>query len=740
MTTNARCETTVVVIDDEESMRQGCCQALEEKGFRSRAAEDGESGLRLVEHLKPDVVLVDLKMPGMDGMEVLEKIPEINEGAVSIVITGYGTAESAVQAMRLGATDYLCKPFDDQQLLRTVRRGLERHRVEKASAELGREEEMARDNFAAAVCHQLKSPVAAASQSIETLLREGAGTLNLAQKLLSDRAHDRLAGLADLIEGWIELAGVEAGTAEFDPQFLDPAEVIKDAWQSIPDDDARGRILFQLNTEEHMGPVLGCRRLLRELFANLFTNSVKFTSGPGTVTVDIVSEEKSIVVFVQDTGMGIPEEELAHLFEPFYRGTRAGVKRTGGSGLGLAVVKRIVSAHGGTISAHSRPGQGATFTVRLPMARDTHSTAVRERVAPIARPKPIPRAITKALPAGRFLDFVREIIADQSVIGVKVKEDEEDRFVFGSLQRASELRLDYDVTVLSPKKYLLPARETLVKFTLGNSPEATPCIEEPQAFVLMGVHPYDMIAINQLDRTMSEGNPDPNYLARRSAVTVIGVDPDRASEHAFWSSMGCATVENGFDLWLTNIGGAYLVEVGTEKGASLLEKYTDARDASRSEMEARAELRDELQEMGKGRTVKFKPAELPALLRRCFDHDVWELKAEKCLSCGSCNIACPTCYCFDVKDEVDMSMKRGERYRVWDGCVLQDFAKVGTGENFRKDRLQRYRHRFYRKGMYLYDKYGHIACVGCGRCAAACLPGIADPVEVYNLLKEDSSI
>ena len=140
--------------------------------------------------------------------------------------------------------------------------------------------------------------------------------------------------------------------------------------------------------------------------------------------------------------------------------------------------------------------------------------------------------------------------------------------------------------------------------------------------------------------------------------------------------------------------------------------------------------------MGTPREVRFRPSELPGLLRRSFHNVLWDERADKCLSCGGCNLVCPTCYCFDVKDEVDLSLKEGRRYRVWDGCVLEDFAKVGSGENFRERRAQRYRHRFYRKGMYLYDKYGHIACVGCGRCASACLPDIADPVAVYNALKE----
>ena len=101
-------------------------------------------------------------------------------------------------------------------------------------------------------------------------------------------------------------------------------------------------------------------------------------------------------------------------------------------------------------------------------------------------------------------------------------------------------------------------------------------------------------------------------------------------------------------------------------------------------------------------------------------------------------MVCPTCYCFDVNDEVALSLREGERVRSWDGCLLEDFSKIGSGENFREKRYQRYRHRLYRKGLYMYEKHGQIACVGCGRCASVCLPDIADPAKVYNRLKEDT--
>ena len=237
---------------------------------------------------------------------------------------------------------------------------------------------------------------------------------------------------------------------------------------------------------------------------------------------------------------------------------------------------------------------------------------------------------------------------------------------------------------------------------------------------------------------MSDGDPDPNYLARRRALTLIGVDPVRPAEKAFWAAMNCDVVDEGYDLWVTRIPGAYIIEVGSDKGAELLEKYAAVRDAGEKELDARSRIRKKLKDLSSVTQPAFRPMELPGLLRKSFDDDLWAERAQKCLSCGACNLVCPTCYCFDVKDELDISLKSGQRYRIWDGCVLESFAKIATGENFREERLQRYRHRFYRRGMYLYDKYGYIACVGCGRCSAVCLPDIADPLATYNALKEAS--
>jgi len=334
--------------------------------------------------------------------------------------------------------------------------------------------------------------------------------------------------------------------------------------------------------------------------------------------------------------------------------------------------------------------------------------------------------------------FVQDLINNFQVEGVKRKGQSVygQSFFYGSINAPDELCLDFDCTTMPPKKYFFPPKEELLKFTIGPKPEVAEVIES-KPFIIFGVHPYDLKAVGQMDKIFSEGNPDPNYLRRREEILLIGIDPTRVSPRSFWGSMEAASVSSGFDLMLTDIGEGYLVEIGTDKGSNLLKKYAKVSPATKEEEGKRIEIRSKILDMGKKRALTFPMRELPSVLNKSFDSSLWEEKASKCLSCGTCNMVCPTCYCFDVWDDMELDLTHGHRLRRWDGCLFSDFAKVATGENFRESRTARYRHRFYRKGQYLFSKLNDAACVGCGRCAAYCLPDIADPVDVFNRLKED---
>jgi ferredoxin len=300
------------------------------------------------------------------------------------------------------------------------------------------------------------------------------------------------------------------------------------------------------------------------------------------------------------------------------------------------------------------------------------------------------------------------------------------QWAFADVTDPGEVCLEYTSTILPPKKYVFLPRERLVHLELGDKPTMEAVIEA-EPLVLFGVHPCDIYSLSALDVAFSDTNVDPNWRARRDQIRVVGVDcePD---EHCFCASMNTASVSEGYDLFLTPLDGEYVVEVATPAGAAMVEGLP-VQEATAAQMGAVKErLARKLQQE---RRINCELPNLPLHFESAVDSPVWAEQAKRCHSCGTCNLTCPTCYCFNVLDEMNLSLRSGDRVREWDGCMLDEFAKVASGENFREDAEGRLRHRFFRKYSYLFTRYGRPYCCGCGRCVRQCLVHI-DPVEVIN--------
>lgn len=337
----------------------------------------------------------------------------------------------------------------------------------------------------------------------------------------------------------------------------------------------------------------------------------------------------------------------------------------------------------------------------------------------------------KVIAEGDIGPLIGYLMASHEVVGPLRKDA---RYAFGVLTTPDEPVVGYSTTILPPKKYLFPQRETLLRYHLKPEIQVQPVVDD-RPRVLFGLHPCDIHATWLLDAMFTSENTDDNYTVRRNRALVIGLDcAQPCDEYAFCRSMQTWNADGeGYDLFLTPVDGAYLVEIGSPQGEAILTGWGKAREAV---YEDRVKLRNFLRHKEEvfPSPLDARVEELPGILGRSWNSLLWDVLGERCLACGTCNLVCPTCYCFDVHDEMDLSLTAGERYRVWDSCQLEGFAKVGTGENFRESRAYRQRHRFYRKAKYLYEKYGRTACVGCGRCARQCLVKI-NPVEVFNQLK-----
>ncbi|MEF8847507.1 MAG: 4Fe-4S dicluster domain-containing protein [Candidatus Thermoplasmatota archaeon] len=337
-----------------------------------------------------------------------------------------------------------------------------------------------------------------------------------------------------------------------------------------------------------------------------------------------------------------------------------------------------------------------------------------------------------------FNNFIDELISDEKydVHGPKEKYGAKNKFVFGPLDSSDQLRLDYDTTILPPKKYFLPQYETMMEFNL-DKPLDIKKEKENKKKLLLGIHPYDLIAILQMDNYyLDKEDVSKSYLERRKNTILVGSDVLNVSEKAFFGSMNTGSLNEGYALFLTDLGSKVAIEIGSKEGEKLIKKASRMREAEDFEKQKVKYVRKIANEES-GRGLKVHPSEWYNLLEENYDSDVWKKQSDKCLSCGTCTMVCPTCFCYDVNDYVDLN-KKGKRVRTWDGCLLRDFTKVASGEIFREDIMDRYRHRFFRKGKYLPDRLGYIACVGCGRCSSQCVPDIADPVKVMNMVFDES--
>ncbi len=334
------------------------------------------------------------------------------------------------------------------------------------------------------------------------------------------------------------------------------------------------------------------------------------------------------------------------------------------------------------------------------------------------------------IPSEGLQSFAQSLMAKMPVVAPVAKGK---RFIFDQLGDVAELRLDYDTTVLPPKKVFFPPKQDLLEFDEG---KATSCLD-PQAKVLLGVHPYDIKAISMTDKLFSDNYADSNYLANREVAVIIGSNVQTPYERAFYGSIAQDLELVGHDAFLTKISDGYVLDVVTEKGEKLIADLglADASAEQTSEAEGVNAKADEDCPV----KLPFAAGDVSEKVRNSFKSEIWDELSKDCFSCGSCNLVCPTCYCFDVQDEWGLGASNGKRYRRWDGCLSSEFSEVsvqGGSENFRENRAERYRHRFMRKTAYLNDKLGAPACVGCGRCAGACTADIADPVNTITRIME----
>jgi signal transduction histidine kinase len=346
----------ILAVDDEPGVRYFIEETLASGGYEVVTADCGETALGLITNQEFDVALLDLKMNGMDGLEVLATLRQRSPNTVAIVLTGHGSMETAVEALRQGAHDYLLKPCDPEKLRESVRAGLEQHwRNLQQTAEA---------KFVTHASHQLRNPLA--SIDLHAYLLEHGLPDKRTYHL--DMIKQEIKEMKNLVEGILILSRLEASEVEhqFTRENLNTLiEWVVNARQA--DTKAAGlELIFEPDAD--LPPVLVERNQVMQMVANLVTNAINYTSsGLVRVSTHHSAERGQVCLKVQDTGMGIDSHDLPHLFKRFYRGPRAVESGISGTGLGLAIVKEIVDLHKGDLEVESQVGEGSTFKVWLPI-------------------------------------------------------------------------------------------------------------------------------------------------------------------------------------------------------------------------------------------------------------------------------------------------------------------------------------------------------------------------------------
>lgn len=353
----------ILIIDDEPKICDSLIRVFDALGYQTKFATDGESGLELYSDFQPDVVICDLKMPGISGFDVMEKLLAENPDAVFVVITGYATISSAVESIKKGAFDFLPKPFTPDEIRIITRRALAQSRLLKETAELRREKERMQEKFIAMVSHQLRSPLVAVRQYHDVLLEELAGGLNTEQREILMRSQFRLDELLSLIRDWLSFSRLDEKTVKANTERFYLRTLLDEAVSLLQRTADKKNVKFTL-PDDHSLSIAGDKRLLKEALVNCLANAVQYNREGGRVIIETVLQPGRICVLIGDTGIGIPPEDQERVFEEFYRSRRT--KEIPGTGLGLAIVKRIIELHGGSVSVRSRPGEGSEFSICLP--------------------------------------------------------------------------------------------------------------------------------------------------------------------------------------------------------------------------------------------------------------------------------------------------------------------------------------------------------------------------------------
>jgi DNA-binding response OmpR family regulator len=356
----------VLVIDDEAGLRDMLVFGLTDRGYHVVPVPSGEEGIEKARHENFDLMVCDIMMPGKSGVEVLKEIKTIQPDIEVVMATGYATLETAVESMKQGAFDYIPKPYGLDQLCVIFEKALERRGLK---AQVGKLQEMNRmkSEFLANMSHELRTPMNAIIGYTSLILDRTYGEITPKQEQGLKRVETNSRNLLQLINNILDLSKLNAGRMQLFKESCRLKEVTDEVLETMECLARERKLTLSAEVPESLTFETD-KTKLKQVLINLVGNSVKFTHEGGvTIKAEALQTPDRVRLYVQDTGIGIKDEDLPLLFEEFKQLDASPTREYGGTGLGLAICKKIVELMGGTIQAKSVQGVGTTFTVTLPV-------------------------------------------------------------------------------------------------------------------------------------------------------------------------------------------------------------------------------------------------------------------------------------------------------------------------------------------------------------------------------------
>src|SRR3989449_1435965 len=371
----------ILVIDDEMGPRESLRSLLKTK-YKGHTADSVEAGLKLLKEKPPDTIVMDIRMPGMTGIDGLRKIREIDPHLSVIMLTGFGALETAKEALRLGANDYISKPFDAGEMRQVIGRNVERTRVQRASEtaaadikelnnrllkELAQKERLASLGQASAeFVHDLGNPLTIVWGYVQLLAKkldrtEDGGAVENAASVKELKIIEQNVRLCrELLTMWQSYGSVEASPHK----PISVSAILREVIKGVGAIAAQNGVEVKANICEDTCTLLGDAVQIKRAIQNVIINALQASvEKKGTVSVDCTQRDFYVDIRVEDTGSGISAAQMNKIFDPYFTTKQS----KSGTGLGLYITKKVVEDHNGSIKVDSTPDVGTVFTIRLPL-------------------------------------------------------------------------------------------------------------------------------------------------------------------------------------------------------------------------------------------------------------------------------------------------------------------------------------------------------------------------------------